>query len=274
MLAVEKRLMTSKGDDVAALLQQIAALKTEGAEASAAVDALKRDRALATSYDKAVELDGRIARQVWTTEHLAAALPELELRLAAARAADQAAALARHKGILLDLYPKLKRAIFAAVDLQHEAIAAREAACKELGEATVFRNLPTIAFAGFLLKDLVAIWQAENDRVFADLARKPTPAAIPAPVRAALPPPAKPKTPVAEPKQPAARPPRVVRHDAFPTDGQQALVVFMRSGVELPDSTTARIGDEVALPVEQARALVLRGACDYVSAPAAEAVKQ
>ena len=85
MLAVVKRLIAGK-DHVAALQQQIAALKTEGAGAEAEIDRLKCERAAAESYDEARELDERIARQIWVTEHCAAALPQLELQLAAARA--------------------------------------------------------------------------------------------------------------------------------------------------------------------------------------------
>jgi|SRR5271166_5105175 len=264
MLRAVARMITGKGNDAAAVQQQIDALKREGAEALAAVDALKIERAAAASYDEARDLDDKIARQLWVTQHCAAVLPQLELELGAVRAAEQAAALARHKAALLDCYPKLKRAILAAVEAQHQAISLREAACREIGEAAVVRNLPTIAYAGFLLKDLVAIWQAENDRVFADLARKPKPAAMPTPVRAALP---APKPPVAIAKEPAPRPKRVMRQDAFPTTEGQSLVVFIRSGAELDDGTIAVAGDQIALPSERARELVSRGAADY--APAA-----
>jgi hypothetical protein len=270
MLSVVVKRLIGKGDDVAALQQQISALKVEGAEASAEIDRLKLERASAASYDEARDLDDRIARQIWVTEHCAAALPALEFELAAARAAQQAAALSRHKMRLIDLYPKLKRAILLAVDAQHEVIAARGAACKELGEAAVSRNLPNLAYAGFLMRDLVAIWTAEQDRVFADLGRKPKPAAVPAPVRAALPAPTKSKPAAAVAAEPVPRVARVVRQDPFPADGQQALVVFLRAGSELADGTVAGIGDQVALPAEQARQLVLRGAADYVPAPAAE----
>jgi hypothetical protein len=181
MLAVIRRVMSGNGDDVAALQAQIVALKTEGAEASAEIDRLKQERALASSFDEARELDDRIARQIWVTEHAAAELPEFERRLAAARAADQAAALAKHRGILIGLYPRLKAAILATVEAQAEAFAARDTAIKEIGEAMVARNLPVVAFAGFLMPDLVAIWQSENDSVFSDLARRPKAAAIPAP---------------------------------------------------------------------------------------------
>jgi hypothetical protein len=272
MLGVVKRLLIAGKNDAAALQQQIAALRAEGRDASLAIDQLKVERAAADSYDQAIALDDKIARQEWIVDHCAAKIPRVELELAAAKAAAQAAALAKHKAILIGLYPRLKAAILAAVEAQAAVIAARDAAIAEIGEALAVRNLPTIAFAGFLAKDLVEIWSRENDRVVFDLARQPKPAALPVPVRAALPAPAKPK-PVAALASPAApRPRRVARHDPFPTDGQQALVVFLRAGVELPDGSVTGIGDEIALPAEQARQLILKGAADYV--PAAETVTE
>jgi hypothetical protein len=264
VLAVVKKLLNNKADDAASLQQQIDALRREGADASAEIERLKGEAAAAPSYDEARDIEDRINRQIWVTRHCAAALPELEQRLAAARAAAQAAALAAHTRVLINLYPKLKAAILAAVEIQREVMLARQAAVAELGENMVARNLPTPAFAGFLLPDLVQIWAHENDRVFADLARKPRPAPIPAPVRAALPAPAEAKAAAAAAPAPAKR---VARHDPFPTDGREALVTFLRAGAELPDGTTAGTGDEIALPVEVARALVQRGAADYVTAP-------
>lgn len=73
--------MTGKGDDAAALQQQITSLKTEGAEASAGIDRLKRERALATSDEEARATDDAIGRQIWISEHCAAALPGLEIAL-------------------------------------------------------------------------------------------------------------------------------------------------------------------------------------------------
>jgi len=264
MLAVVRKLITGKGDDIGALQRQIQGVKREGQEASGEIERLKRERAAAVSYDEARDLDDRINRQIWASEHAAQLLPQLELELGAARAAQQAQALTRHTRVLIDLYPRLKAAILAAVEAQEEVIAARQAAIAEIGEAMVSRNLPALGFAGFIYRDLVEIWSRENDRVVADLARQPKPAAIPAPVRAALPAPTKSKAPVAVAKAP--RPARVVRHDAFPTDGQQSLVVFLRGGAELPDGSVAGIGDEIALPAEQARRLVERGAAEFVTA--------
>jgi hypothetical protein len=157
MLAVVAKLMRKGGDDVAAPQQQIHALKVEGAEASEEVDRLKRERAQAASYDEARDLDDRIARQIWVTELCAAAIPRLELQMGAVRAAALAAALARHARVLIDLYPRLKAAVRAAVDAQEEAMAAHEAACREIGEAEVFRNLPSIGYAGFLRSELYSI---------------------------------------------------------------------------------------------------------------------
>jgi hypothetical protein len=77
-----------------------------------------------------------------------------------ARAAEQRIALARHRQAYAAIYPRLKQAIFAAVEIQHEAIRAREAAIAELGEGICTVHLPHIAYNGLLLRDLVAMWTA------------------------------------------------------------------------------------------------------------------
>jgi hypothetical protein len=262
MLAVIKRVMSGKGDDAAALQEQITSLKAEGAEASAEIDRLKAERASAASYDEARDLDDRIGRQIWICEHVSAAIPELELQLAAVRAATQARSLAKYKGSLIDLYPKLKKAILAAVSVQHEAMALREAACRELGEALVMKNLPTIAYAGFLLPDLVSIWTAENDRVFADLARQPKPAALPVPVRAALPAPAKPPQVISS-SPPAPRVARQPYRDTAPGEGE-TLLQILRSGLELDDGRQCAVGDVVRVSTDKAGLLLRSGAAEAV----------
>jgi hypothetical protein len=166
------------------------------------------------------------------------------------------------------VYGQLRAALVEAGRVQALALRFREDAIKEVGEALVQMHLPAVAFMGPLTPELLQLYFDQMDRVFAPRP-KPKPAAIPAPapVRAALPAPRpKPKPAIAAP---APRAPRVVRHDSFPIDGQgQALVTFLRGGVEIGDGTTAAIGDHVSLPVEQARALALRRVVDYVTAAA------
>jgi hypothetical protein len=251
-----------KRETAADLERQIGALKSEASEASAEIDRLTRERLLAANYDDAREIDDRMRRPAWICEHAAALLPDLEQRLAAVRVADQAAAIARHKGRLLELYPRLKAAILAAVDAQELVIAARREAVQELGEGPVSIHLPQIVFQGFLARDLVVdIWQRENDRLIADLARKPQ-RVVPPPAVVA---PVKPKMITATPAvaAPAPRPPRARREAELPADGY-AQIIFLRSGVDLGDGELSITGDKVNLPAAAARALVQSGAADYV----------
>jgi hypothetical protein len=263
MLSVVKRLMTSKGDDVAALQEEIAALKRQGAQACAEIEEIEQRRALAPSYEAALAGEDRCKQLRWQVDHCAALLPELEARLAAARAIDQAAALKRHRAIIGAFFPRLRAALIEAGRIQAEAIKARQTAAAEVGEHAVALNIPFLGYRGLVDDSLISAWCAEQERVWS----QPAPSR-PRPVRAALPAPTKSKPPVAVAKEPATRPKRVVRHD-FPTEGQ-ALVVFLRGGVDLEDGSVAAIGDQIALPAEQARQLVLRGAADFVPAPATE----
>ena len=67
--------------------------------------------------------------------------------------------------------------------------------------------------------------------------------------------------PAHRPKPPRREP----RQDPAPRDGE-IRVVFIKSGAELPDGTTALAGDEINIrSSEDARILVLRGAADYAS---------
>jgi hypothetical protein len=119
--------------------------------------------------------------------------------------------------------------------------------------------LPVIGFVGFLRSEFYEIWRSENVRVFADLARQPKPAAIPAPVRAALPAP-KPKAPVAA----AEVAPRAVREpirDSAPADDGERLVTILRSGVEVENRQLA-VGDIVRVGADLAGKLLRSGAAE------------
>jgi hypothetical protein len=270
MLEVVRKLLQTKGDDVAALQEEIAALKRQGAQACAEIEEIEQQRALAPSYEAALAGEARAKELRWNVAHVDAVLPGLEARLAQAMADRREAALARHRAVGAQVYGQLRAALVEAGRVQALALRFREDAIKEVGEALVQMHLPPVAFIGLLTPELLQLYFDQMDRVFAPRP-KPKPAAIPAPTRAALPAPRpKPKPAIAAP---APRPPRVIRRDTFPTTEGQALVTFLRGGVELGDGTTAAIGDQVSLPAAQARTLCERGVADYVTPAASEVTK-
>jgi hypothetical protein len=263
-------------DDVAALAAELEAEKERAAEACARLDWLKLERKTADSFEAARALDEEVAKAQWTIERADAVLPHLEGRLKAARAEHQAAALARHQAILRKRYPKFRAALQEAVEQQAAVIQEREAAVAELGEHLVQTHVPNLVFAGFLFRDLLAIWTAENDRIFSERVAKP---AIVAPRPAPAPVPAKPAEPAAfgfgwtrrqpgdEPvaaPEPPPRPKRVPRRDANPADGSERQVVLLRTGLELPDGTQGVAGDVVTVPADRAAELLRSGAADFI----------
>jgi hypothetical protein len=258
------RAMLSKADDAASLQQRIDALKREGAEACVEIERLERSRALSENYETAIAVDEKVKRQKWVVDHVDATLPGLEKELAAVRVVNAAAALARHRSNMQALFPKLKKALEAAARLQQEAIAIRDAAAAELGNAAVEVNLPRLVYLGFLLDPLIQIWVAEQSKLWSPKAA-PAPVALPAPAKpvAVLPPKS---NAIAGPPAPTARPiprRRPLRDDE-PADGE-TLVQVLRAGVELPDGTQAYVGDRLALAATEANILILRGAATAVA---------
>ena len=256
-LAVVKRALAGAADLVAATEAEIAARRREAEARGGEANECGHAWLFAASQSEAEELARRRAEALRLVQRAEAELPDLEARLAAAKAERQRQALSGHRSELAALYPKLRRAIEEAARVQVEAIAAREAAVAELGEHAV-TFIPPIAYRGLLLGDLVKLWADEQDRVWA----APRPQAV-----AAVPPaPAKlcnGSNP--GPRPPAPRPARVPRRDAAPGAGQTAIL-FIRSGLELPDGSLAVTGDRVNLPADQAHALVLQGAADFAEA--------
>src|SRR5260221_6196990 len=146
------------------------------------------------------------------------------------------------------------------------------------------QGTPHITYAGFLFKDLFAIWTAEQDRIFSDPLPKP---AVVAP-RPAPAPAAKARTmtatgeplamdhgfgwtrrqpcdePVAEP-EPPTRPKRMLRRDAPPADGSQRQVQILRKGLELPDGTQSVAGDVLTVAAEHATLMVKAGAAEFAT---------
>ncbi len=127
----------------------------------------------AGSQAEAERIEARRRECQRVAERDAARLPEIEARIAAAKAARVAGALARHRGALEAIYPRLRAAIEAAGAIQAEAIAARKAAFAELGQSVAEPHLPTIVFRGVLLPDLIALWARETDKIFEQPWRPP-----------------------------------------------------------------------------------------------------
>ena len=185
----------------------------------------------------------------------------IEQKLAAARAAKQRSGITKHYGIMRALYPKLRAAIEAAAAVQGEIVAARQAAVGDLGEHLADLHIPKCAYLGFILPDLVALWTAEQERVWAS---KPASVTVqpPAPVK---PPAAKPRPVISSPATPAPRAARQPIRDSAPAEGDdQKLLQILRSGVELDDGRQCAVGDVVRLRSDKAVLLLRSGAAEEI----------
>jgi hypothetical protein len=154
-------------DDPAELAAEIDALRASAAEASAESERLQAARLVAADYEATLAVDEKIKRAQWIIDSTAAKLPALEAQLKAARAEQHHRAISRHLAALKSLYPRLKAAILGAAALQAEAIKLRDAAIAEIGEAAATVHLPFLQYRGLLLPDLIELWCAELDCVFA-----------------------------------------------------------------------------------------------------------
>lgn len=258
MLAVVRRLMPGKAEDIAGLQQEIERLKAEGAAACAEIEQLEQLRALAPSYDAAVAGDERCKQLRWTVDHANAVLPELEARLAQAMAARHQAAITRHRAIGAQVYRQLRAALVEAGKAQTLAVQARADAIAELGEGQAQQHLPVVAFMGLLMPDLLQLYFAEMDRV---MAPQPKPKPLGAAPRS---------VPVPKPRMieiSAAAPVRAVRArraDGPPQSVGERRIVALKSGVELGDGKPAlAIGDVATVAAATAERLALSGSCDY-----------
>lgn len=259
MLAVVKRLMPGKAEDIAGLQQEIDRVKADGAAACAEIEQLDQQRALAPSYGAAVAGDERSKQLRWTVDHANAVLPELEARLAQAIAARHQAAIARHRATGAQVYGQLRAALVEAGKAQALALQARQEAIAEIGEGQTQLHLPVVAFMGLLTPDLLQLYFDQMDRVMA-------PPPKPKPVVAApksLPP--KPRPMIEMPATAPVRAGRVQRADPTPHGEDQRSVVFLRGGCELEDGSQSIIGDRCAMPAEIARRHVLAGNAEFVA---------
>jgi hypothetical protein len=258
------------GDDVDALMTQIADTRSAGIRGHAELEKLEAARLAAASYDEARAIDEQIAACRWAVEHAAAQLQTLESRLSIALAARNRKALSRHQDIARKILPRLISAVKNAAEIQAEAMAARDAAVAELGESAVSVNIEPIAYLGLLTPQFVTAWSDSMKKRLAAAEPQPAVAAVAKVPQVATPKPAaKPVVPVAPvaPAEPAkAR--RPLRNDLLATEGRRR-VKFHRSNIELEDGTLSRAGDIVSVPASVAEKLIEHGGADYAQAPTA-----
>ena len=253
------------GDSVGDIVGQIEAERAKLAASMQEIERLKAVRVGADSYEDASAAESRLGRVRWEVSRIDALLPQLESKLVAAKAIKHRDALAKHLAAARAAYPRLRAAVENAAAAQADAIAVRQAAERELGEGVVQQHIPIVAFRGLLLPDLVELWRAEMDRVFAAPAPQPAPVTVtavkPTPARPAAKP--APAVVAVEPK-PARRP---LRADKVAV-GDRRLIKFQRANVELEDGDLSLVGDQVSVPAAMAEALVRNAAADYASADA------
>jgi hypothetical protein len=252
----------SGGESVARLQSKIEAEKTRAAEACNEIERLNASKLDAENYEAVEVIDRRIAKQRWIIAHAEKLLPELEARLAAAKAEALKKAIAR---LLIDrraLYLRLRAAIEVATEIQHECMRHDQAACAEIGENAARVHLPVIAFRGILLADLVKIWTNEQDRVFAvnqraiTVARQQTPSK-PRPSR---------HFPSANAPLEQAPVPRMARErKALPEIENGVRVIVLRSGIEINGERLVA-GDVTIMGADQAEAAMRAGSVDLAPA--------
>jgi hypothetical protein len=282
VLSVVRSKNVVPSDDVTTLAAEIARLRADGMAAHEAADRFDTESRAAESFAEARALSEQAEAARWKADHCAARLPILEQRLFEAKGEVARAALAKHRRTIAAIYPKLREALEAAVTIQCDAMAAREAAARECGEGLVFAHIPAIGFRGLLLPEAVRTWPAENDRTWAQ------PWAAPAlPTRPAPRPPltrddldalktrplgdfshrvnqigAKPSSPVRPaPVAPTPAKPRPLHKAGRPGPGERR-VTFVRPSVPISSDGTdlSRIGDILNLPEETALALLRNSA--------------
>ncbi len=177
------------GDGVAALEREIAELRETIASQRAEAVRLGDEWLAAPSQAAAEAIEARRVECLRVAAAAELRLSGLETRLTEARAAAQRDALARHRAVMAGLYPRLRQALDNAAKVQQQVIAARDAAVAELGEGLASVHIPHLAYAGFLYEDLIAMWAADQERIWSAPWQPPAPPPRPAASHLAEPPP-------------------------------------------------------------------------------------
>jgi hypothetical protein len=246
---MQLRLVKRVVDAVAEAEAEISRLAEVEDKAKADTQRLGQEWLFAESQAVAEQVDRARIEAERVLARCAAVRPELEQRLAAAKAEKQREGLARHHAAIKAFLPTFIASVEGAAQAQVQAILLRNAAVAELSESLVQANIPSVAFLGLLVPDLVEIWATELRRSFEPPSAKPAPVARTAANGHATP--ALPPTPT---------PKRALRADPPPQTEDHRSVVFVRPYVDLEDGTGAvLIGDQRTLPADVAHRQVLLG---------------
>lgn len=250
---------TTAVDPVAEAEAELARLNEVHETARADAQRLGHQWLHAASQSAAEEIDRQRVEAERLVQRAEAQIPEIEQKLVSAKSEKQREGLARHKAAIAGALPKFISAVERAAAEQIAMILMRQAAVAELGEQVVQGRIGAVGYAGLLIPEFVREWKQELLREF-----NPPPAAQSVPVSRSTATKAnghaKPPATIPAP----ARPKRAPRADQPAQSDEQATVVFLRGGVELPDGQQAIVGDRITMTTAQAQAYALRGAAEIV----------
>ncbi|MEA2757311.1 MAG: hypothetical protein QOJ54_3600 [Aliidongia sp.] len=257
--------MVTQRDDVASLKAKIETVCAEGLTATAEIERIDAAIKAPGNREAFKDLKRQRAEQEENAEYAAGELVRLQAQLATAKVLQDQRAFARHDKAIRALYPKLRAAMIAAGRVQAEVIAAREAACAEVGEGIVNSRIPFFAYRGLVLDEFIKLWTDDTDRVLA------APVAKPRPVPAVKPPTPPPIISAMTPhgirldELPPPLPPKPVREPAPPPAQGEVRVVICNGNVTDTAGTAHATGATINLRAEQARALALKGMVEIVA---------
>jgi hypothetical protein len=250
--------------DLEVALERLAAERVAAREAVAQA-MRERESLLLTDEDgkRIARAESEAARHRLTIERLDKLEPLLAAEFTSLRAEAR-------RGAWNDLRTKYDAAAVAFAAAYRTALESLEALARIRGEAqeggfaaeaTAFAVAPNMLVAG-----LIDRFEAELERQRDAGRPKPAPAPRPVapPPKAALAPVASAPKPKAAAVAPAPAPKPVFKPSADP-EGNTRLVI-LRPGIELDGGARPRLGETVALPLDQASEIVRAGAAEFLEA--------
>ena len=167
-------------DEIADLEDRLAKARAKAATIEAELDQLAAQRELAEDFEAAQAIDKKIERLKFDSGRARRTIDDLNAKFADARARRARERFAFFSRETARLFPKLRSALEAALEVQLEAIRLREAAAAELGESAIV-TIPVIIYRGLMMPELVEMWRKEIDRQLANTTAAPRSRPAPAP---------------------------------------------------------------------------------------------